>query len=162
MAMLGLRAPEAQRLLLNELYANPTPENHNGAGFGIVRFRKSTREIVLECWPRFVDVAAPDATQYLGWPLTFKQSDNYARKPIAMLPELQIEGADDPVVQIVDEYSGEVVYTLRINGQRYRPNVFRDGSYTIHISNDVVTKTLHGVESVLADATTAPILVKFE
>ena len=38
----------------------------------------------------------------------------------------------DPVVQVVDEASGEVLYTLRIVGDRYRPRVFRTGgSYTV-------------------------------
>ena len=47
-------------------YANPAKENSRAAGYGLVRFRKSTREMTLECWPRFVDVTSPEAKQYPG------------------------------------------------------------------------------------------------
>lgn len=129
-------------------YANPAEGNNKGAGYGLVRFRKSSREITMECWPRFVDVAKPDARQYEGWPITIRQEDNYAREPIAWLPTLNIEGPDDQVVQIVDEGSGEVIYTLRINGKTFRPRVFQDGLYTIHIGEGPGRKTLEHVASV--------------
>jgi hypothetical protein len=129
-------------------YANPTVENHQGTGFGIVRFRKSTREITMECWPRFVDVTKPDATQYPGWPLTISQFDNYGREAIAWLPTLVIDGPANPVVQIVDEYSGDVVYTVRINGRRFTPKVFREGAYTIRIGEGPTRVERTGVETV--------------
>lgn len=129
-------------------YANPTVENHQGTGFGIVRFRKSTREIVMECWPRFVDVSKPDATQYPGWPLTVSQFDNYGRPPIAWLPTLKVEGAANPVVQIVDEDRSEVVYTVRIVGNEFVPKVFREGTYTVRVSDGKTTKESTGVETI--------------
>jgi len=39
----------------------------------------------------------------------------------------------DPVVQIIDETYGDLAYTLRISGNKFRPPVFRDGPYTIKI-----------------------------
>lgn len=129
-------------------YANPTVENYQGTGFGIVRFRKPTREIVMECWPRFVDVVKPKATQYPGWPLTVSQFDNYGRAPIAWLPTLKFNGPANPVVQLVDEYNGEVVYTVRILGNEFSPKVFREGTYTVRVSSDKVTKELTGVETI--------------
>jgi alkaline phosphatase D len=36
-------------------------------------------------------------------------------------------------VQIVDESNGEIVYTLRIAGQRWRPHVFAPGTYTVKV-----------------------------
>jgi hypothetical protein len=128
-------------------YANPTPENYQGTGFGIVRFRKGTREIVMECWPRFVDVTKPGATQYAGWPLTIRQEDNYARPAVAWLPRLKVN-ADNPVVQVVDETSGEVVYTLRIRGREWTPKAFRAGAYTLKVGNgDGKWKEFKGVET---------------
>ncbi|MDZ4688317.1 MAG: metallophosphoesterase family protein [Planctomycetaceae bacterium] len=129
-------------------YANPTAENYQGTGFGIVRFQKSSRAIVMECWPRFVDVTKPDATQYPGWPLTVSQLDNYGREPIAWLPTLVIDGPDDPVVQIVDEDSGDVVYTVRINGRRFAPKVFREGTYTVRIGEGTNRVERAGVETI--------------
>jgi hypothetical protein len=128
-------------------YANPTPDNYEAAGYGLVRFRKPTREIAIECWPRHVDVTKPDAEQFPGWPMSFKQEDNYARKPIAWLPTLKIAGQDDPVVQVIDEDNGETVYTLRINGDTWRPGVFKAGIYTIHVGEGESRKTLKGVEA---------------
>jgi hypothetical protein len=40
---------------------------------------------------------------------------------------------DDPVVQVVDERSGEIVYTLRIKGREFRPKVFHQGAYTLRV-----------------------------
>ena len=69
-----------------------------------------------------------------GWPVTIDMLDNYARTPAAYLPTLQVSGVKNPVVQIVDEANGEIVYTLRIAGQRWRPHVFAPGKYTVRIS----------------------------
>ena len=53
-------------------YANPDTHS-NGAGYGLIRFRKNTKEVVFECWPRYVDVTLKDATQFTGWPIIVKQ-----------------------------------------------------------------------------------------
>jgi hypothetical protein len=128
-------------------YANPTPDNHNAAGYGLVRFRKSTREIIIECWPRYVDMTQPGARQFPGWPVTIHQLDNYARRPVAYLPTLRIQGADDPVVQIIDEERNEPVYTLRIQGRTFRPRVFKEGPYTIRVGEDAYTRTMLSISS---------------
>ena len=47
--------------------ANPEPQENSdklttrAAGFGIVRFDKQARTITMECWPRSVDMADPQA-----------------------------------------------------------------------------------------------------
>jgi phosphodiesterase/alkaline phosphatase D-like protein len=138
--------------------ANPTPEeNHDklttrAAGFGVVRFRKSDRTITMECWPRNVDVADPNARQYPGWPKTIGQLDNYGRKAAAYLPTLKVVGMEHPVVQVIDEADGQIVYTLRINGSEFRPKVFRRGTYTIKVGDQAdKTKVLTGVASLPPD-----------
>jgi hypothetical protein len=119
--------------------ANPTPEeNHDklttrAAGFGIVRFNKPNRTITMECWPRNVDITDANTKQYAGWPKTISQLDNYGRKAVAYLPTLHIEGMEEPVVQVIDEKDNELVYAIRINGQSFRPKVFRDGTYTVKV-----------------------------
>ena len=132
-------------------YANPTPHNDNAAGYGLIRFKKSTREITLECWPRHVDVSAPDARQFPGWPLTVTQDQNYNRGPLAYLPRLEVKGQEDPVVQVIDEYLGEIVYTLRINGTTWRPKVFKEGTYTLRIGEGESVKVIRGVEPIAED-----------
>jgi hypothetical protein len=128
-------------------YANPAPGNNQATGYGLVRFRKSTRAITFECWPRFVDVMKPDAKPYAGWPITVTQESNYGRKPLAWLPVLRVAGAVDPVVQVLDETDGEVVYTLRIRGTAFRPKVFRAGTYTITIGEGTNRRTLRGLKA---------------
>jgi len=130
-----------------DAYANPTSKNFNAAGYGIVRFKKSTREITMECWPRHVDVTSPDARQFPGWPITIHQSDNYARSEIAYLPTLQLSGESLPVVQLIDEATGEPVYTLRIPTKTWRPPVFYRGTYTIRIGEGEHLQELQGIQS---------------
>lgn len=151
-------------------YANPTELNHHAAGYGLIRFHKSSRRITVECWPRDVDVTRPGAKQFPGWPVTIDQEDNYGRAPIAYLPTLDVQGRADPVVQVIDETSGEIVSTLRINGTTWRPKVFREGTYTIRVGESPPLghaarrrpgargrpryegKTLRGIASAPADA----------
>ena len=132
-------------------YANPTKDNYNAAGYGLARFRKSSREITMECWPRHVDVTQPGAQQFPGWPITIKQEDNYTRMPIAYLPTLRVAGVMDPVIQVIDEELDEVVYTIRIKGNRWRPMVFREGTYTVKVGEDDGVKILSDVRSAPED-----------
>ncbi len=134
--------------------ANPSPEeNHDklttrAAGFGVARFNKKDRTITFECWPRNCDVSDPATKQYEGWPKTIKQEDNYARQAVAYLPTLKIRGMDEPVVQVIDESDGQIVYTLRIQGNEYRPKVFAKGTYTIKVGDqENRTKEIKGVKA---------------
>ena len=119
------------------------------AGFGLVRFHKRQRTMTIECWPRNIDITSPDARQYPGWPRTIHQLDNYGRRAVAYLPTLKISGADRPVVQVIDESTGEIVYTLRIQENEFRPHVFREGKHTIRVTTDAGrAKVLTGVEAI--------------
>jgi len=100
-------------------------------GYGIVKFNKETRDITVECWPRQANPAT-DA-QYPGWPVTINQADNFLKNSPFLLPELHIEGLDNPVVQVIDESKNEIVFTLRIKGKEYQPKVLEKGLYTINI-----------------------------
>jgi alkaline phosphatase D len=100
-------------------------------GYGIVRFNKSKRNMVLECWPRWAD---PSEDQpYPGWPFHVEQMDNLGREPSAWLPTLRVSGMRDPVVQVIDEFENEIVYTLRMKGQSFQLPVFEEGKYTIRV-----------------------------
>lgn len=138
-------------------YANPDPSRRQydkwraqAAGYGLVRFNKRTRKITLECWPRGCDVTDPDCEQYAGWPITIDQEDNYGREALADLPTLEITGAKDPVVQIIEEASGEIIYTLRIEGTSYRPKVFSKGTYTVKVTDGEASRIVQGVTPVEA------------
>lgn len=49
-------------------YANPDGPS-TGAGYGLIRFNKTTKEVVFECWPRYSDVTSESAKQFQGWPV---------------------------------------------------------------------------------------------
>ena len=148
--------------------ANPDPEeNHDklttrAAGFGVVKFNKKTRAITMECWPRNVDISDSNTKQYSGWPRTIQQTDNYSRKSVAYLPTIEVQGMINPVVQVIDESNGEIVYTLRINGKSFKPKVFKIEEYTVKIGGQGTDrmKTLTGIQP-LAAGESKKISVKF-
>lgn len=133
--------------------ANPTPEKSGdklttrAAGFGVVRIDKKTRDLTCICWPRNVDVSDENAKPYPGWPFTFNQLDNYGRKAVAYLPKLEVNQPNQ-VVQVMEEKTGEVVYTLRIKGKNFRPKVFAKGKYSIQVGEGSSIKTLQGIQAV--------------
>ena len=138
--------------------ANPSPEeNHDklttrAAGFGVVRFNKPKRTMTIECWPRNADVTDPETKQYPGWPKTIHQLANYGRKAVVYLPTLKVGGMQDPVVQVIDEADGEVVYTVRIKGREFRPKVFREGKYTVKVGDqEGKMKEIKGIEALPPD-----------
>ena len=109
---------------------------NKSSGYGLLRFNKATREITAECWPLLSDPAQGAEAQYAGWPQTFSMLDNDPREPVGHLPRLSVTGATDPMVQVVDEEQDEIVYTLRIQGQEFRPPVYADGAYTVRVGDD--------------------------
>ncbi len=120
-------------------YANPedpSDELKRSDGFGIARFDKPKRNITFECWPRFSNVSDGDKAQFPGWPITVAMHDNDGREPFGWLPEVQIAGAPNAVVQVVEESSGEVLYTVRSNGATFQAPVYNDGLYTLKVGMD--------------------------
>ncbi len=103
-------------------------------GYGIVRLNRNTQLITLECWPRHTDPGSINAEQYPGWPVTLQMQDNYAREPSGWLPVFRISGLDrPPVIQVINEITGETIYTLRIRNYEYQPHVFRAGTYSVTV-----------------------------
>ncbi len=137
----------------NPVYTGREPAllHDRATGYGIVRFNRPRRDITIECWPRYGGPSTGE--QYGDWPITAKQSNNYNRQAVAWLPTLKVMGMIDPVVQIVDESNGETVYMLRIQGQTFKPKVFRKGSYTLIVGEPEIgkLKTIENVESLNAN-----------
>ncbi len=120
-------------------YANPADmadEKKRADGYGIARFDKKNRAVTFECWPRFSPPEADRRAQFPGWPITVAMDDNDGRKPAAWLPELSFEGAPDAVVEVVEEKTGEILYSVRTPGPRYQPAVFAPGTYTVRTGRD--------------------------
>ena len=120
-------------------YANPpnvSNEKERGDGYGVVRFNKKARTVKFECWPRFSDAKDGEKGQFPGWPITVSMEDNDGRKVAGYLPELVFEGAENPVVQVISEANGEILYTVRVEGTSFQPRVYADGKYTVKIGRD--------------------------
>jgi len=120
-------------------YANPPnrqDEKQRGDGFGVVRFDKKNRKITVECWPRFADVDQGDKAQFAGWPITFDYRNNDGRKPIGYLPEMVVKGVERPVVQVIEDATGDILYTVRMDSNRFKPPVYSKGNYTVKIGRE--------------------------
>lgn len=124
-------------------------------GYGIVTFDKASRSVKVECWPRYADPEAGSDGQYPGWPVTIRQEDNYGRKAAGYLPTLLVRGAHDPVVQVIDESTGEIEYVLRIKGSTFRPKIFHTRSHTVRIVDSASGKqrTVSGLKPAPAGET---------
>ena len=79
------------------------------------------------------DPGAEGAEQYPGWPVTLDMFGNYGRAPVELLPEIEVVGMEAPVVQLVDELTGEIVYTVRRRERRFALPVFAQGDYTVRV-----------------------------
>ena len=107
----------------------PSKLYDRATGYGIVRFNKNTRDITIECWPRQANPKKDK--QYEGWPIVISQGDNFLKNANLFLPEIRVKGMQDPVIQVMNEDTKEIVYTLRIKGSSYVPKVLKKGTYTI-------------------------------
>ncbi len=110
----------------------PAELHDRAAGYGIVRFNKESRDITMENWPRWSN-PGEGGLPYEGWPVRLNQMDNYG-KATGNLPELQISGLENPVVQVYDETAKEILYTVRISGTSFSPKVFDNShSYSLKV-----------------------------
>lgn len=109
--------------------------NTRAAGFCIVRFNTQTRQITMECWPRNVDVTDPAAQQYPGWPRTISQFDNYNPPSWGKLGELTFD-IDNPVVQLIDADSNEILYTVRASGKTFSPGAPKGRTFIVKAGKD--------------------------
>ncbi len=129
-------------------YANPTDirdERQRGDGFGVARFDKRNGTVTFECWPRFADVDDGPAAQFPGWPVTIRVRDNDGRVPVGYLPALEVPGVDRPVVQVVEESTGETLYTIRAPKSPFAPPVYSTGTFTLRVGRDHPEKSLPGL-----------------
>ncbi len=115
--------------------------NTRSAGFGIVRLNTGKRTIKMECWPRNVDITDPKTSQYPGWPKTISQFDNYNPASWGKAGEITFNVAD-PVVEVTDEVSKEVLYTVRIKGKTFRPHLPKGATFTLKAGRNASDQTV--------------------
>lgn len=112
--------------------AEPATLHDRAPGYGIVEIERATRRITIANWPRYADPSRPAAKPYPGWPITIHQYDNgLSAAPFQLEPVTLTSHA--PIVQVVEESSGHVLYTLRPEGRSFTPQVFHRGSYSVKL-----------------------------
>jgi len=150
-----------------EYYEQPTgihPPNYNdrGAGYGITRVNRTTREITFECWPIYADPEYPQTGgQFADWPQTWRQTDNDGRVPTGYLPVIDSLWRANPVIRIFDESTNELIHAMRVRGTRYRPPVYdNSASYRVEIAygDETVSELRTGQAPVLE---TTPLIHSF-
>ncbi len=102
-------------------------------GYGIVRLNKREQLVRLESWKWNADPDEGESGMYDDWPVTIDLSSRYGGRPALYLPDLRISGQADPVVQVIDENSGEILYTTRAKDGFHRSGVARAGRFTIRV-----------------------------
>ncbi|MEA1897858.1 MAG: alkaline phosphatase D family protein, partial [Bacteroidota bacterium] len=132
----------------NPVFTGKKPSNlyDRATGYGIVRFNKNSRDITIECWPRFIDPSDANAAQYYDWPITINQMDNYKPEAAGWLPSIKVSGMENPVIKVYIEGKNELVYAIRINGNTFTPPVYEKGSYRIEIGDKGNFKIHKGIK----------------
>lgn len=141
-------------------YAAANPEkkpagnllNTRAAGYGVVRLNTKSREITMECWPRNVDITSTDAKQYEGWPRTISQFDNYSPPSWGKLGELTFD-VENPVVQLIDSGTNEILYTVRVSGKSFAPGAPMGKSFVVKAGADSADRVVADDASVGGPAT---------
>jgi hypothetical protein len=134
MTVLAVSNPYNTNLEPAKLYDRAT-------GYGIIKFNRESREIQFANWPRQTDPTQPGAKPYDGWPITINQEDNYGRKAVAYLPIIEVSGLTfPPVIQIIEEETGEIIYTIRAKENTFKPKIFKTGKYTIRVGEPGTSK----------------------
>jgi alkaline phosphatase D len=80
-----------------------------------------------------VNPAEPGAKPYDDWPITVDQLDNGFPREGLTLGTIESPDVSDPVIQVIDQANGEIIYSLRIQGNSFEPKVRRAGVYTVKI-----------------------------
>lgn len=115
---------------------------NKSSGFGIITFDTTARTIKMEAYRFLADKDKPTPEdQFPGWPYTISQTDNDGRKPVAFLPNLEINKPDQ-VIKIIHDQSKEIIRAIRIKGSTYQPGVHAEGSYTVLIGEGNSVKEL--------------------
>jgi hypothetical protein len=113
----------------------PKELNHRAPGYGIIEFDRNTREITVANWARWTDPSKPGAKPVPGWPITIAQTAN-GLPPHTWVLDTDLKGYAGSIIQIVDQADNQTVYTFRPSAGDFRPTVFREGTYTVHVLDD--------------------------
>jgi len=106
------------------------------SGYSIITFDQDQRTYKTDAW-HFLTDASQDSPEshFAGWPHTVSQEENFGavNQSEISLPRIDVSGIEDPVLEVMDEKSGELIYILRIKGNSYTPRVTGPGTYKVRV-----------------------------
>lgn len=138
----------------------PAALHDRAPGYGVVTLDRASRRVELACWPRRVDLTAPGARPYPGWPVRFHQLD--ARRARGWLPELDFVGAESPVVELYRAADDELVYAVRAEGRRFQPPVFEpDAEHYLVLRSGAERRRLPALPAAATRAAAGRFTVRF-
>ncbi|MEE2906858.1 MAG: alkaline phosphatase D family protein, partial [Planctomycetota bacterium] len=130
--------------------ANPLQTVHEPAnlyermpGWGIIRFQRPQRRIVMECWPRWTSPGAPDSAQYPGWPVSFDVKESYGVGSQGLV-RVTCDDSIEPLIRVRRNSDGEIIQVRRLNAgggeiQVDTSTEHSGGSWTLEASVDGTT-----------------------
>ena len=117
----------------------PVRINQRAPGYNILTFDTAAQTLNIDTWPRWIDPSAPNAKQFEGWPITLKQTDNGYPQEGLQLPAIEGLTTEGAVVQVVNQATGDIEYTLRFIGSTIIPKVYTTGLYTVNLYDKEMT-----------------------
>lgn len=114
----------------------PVRINQRAPGYNILTFDTAAQTLKVEAWPRWVNPQAAGAKQFAGWPLTFGQTENGYPSNGPQLPVINGLSKAGAVVQVENQLTKEIEYTLRFTGETISPRAYTNGLYTVRVYNE--------------------------
>lgn len=107
-----------------------------GGGFGLLRVDRAKRTYTCESYRFLIDLNKPEPNmQYPGFPHTIAQRENLGRPVTGYLPKIKYDAIAQPVLKVIDQADGELVYAIRLAENEVEPWVFADGDYTVMLGD---------------------------
>lgn len=111
----------------------PVKINERAPGYNILTFDTAKQTLKVEAWPRWIDPLGENAEQFSGWPIVLNQTDNGYPTNGPKLPTIYDLPSNGAVVQVINEVTNSIEYTLRFTTDTITPNAFTEGVYTIRL-----------------------------
>ncbi len=118
------------------------------SGIGLVRFDKSKRTIMFECWPFRADPTTDE--QMPGWPVQVSVADNGpTSKTSTAAVEFEAPPEGSRYVARVERMDGELLYSVPVRGTTFSADVPEPGDYRVVL----VDESRQVVDSIVTRAT---------
>ena len=120
---------------------NPSPEELDdnkaiyfaSSGIGYVKVTPATRSITYNRIATEASSATKEGEPLPGWPITCKHNMAYDREHVGYLPAVEIMGRSNALIQVINENTDKLVYSIRSGGTAFLPRIFSVGHYTMNI-----------------------------